>query len=233
MQFPHEDGLKSKVPNTSQTPSCAPSEQVIQQQCTSLTLFPTVEAYNEDENYEEEDDKFSAGDSGRKQRFSPQEKQISVEEVSSHYEDLFGRESDRVPLSIRKQIWRNFCHKINACRRLVKAKLSKIHKHCKQTTSKKLTALEEMMADTLHREQIEGIGNYDLMAGLQVNLHGSKEDEESPLQLTQEQYEESPVNSGPDEPPETAKMKQQTPHCQTWTLKDYLTWCKVIWLKMR
>ncbi|XP_056384866.1 uncharacterized protein LOC130281556 [Hyla sarda] len=128
------------------------------------------------------------GNSGRKKRFSTREKQVLVEEVCAKYDLLCGRDSERLPLSHRKNIWRDICDKVNAqgiqrrtvndiqrkwhdCRRIVKAKLVKMYHHAKQTgggppSKKKLDATDDLVANTFLKEQIEGIGNFDVMAGL-------------------------------------------------------------------
>ncbi|XP_056395708.1 t-SNARE domain-containing protein 1-like isoform X1 [Hyla sarda] len=123
-------------------------------------------------------------------------KSMHLLQVTSKYELLFGRESDRIPLSNRKKIWQSICVKVNAlgikkrtptdlqrkwydCRRQVKDKLAKIHLHSKQTgggppTRKKLSDVEQLLADTFEKEHIEGIGNYDAMAGFEVDSNNSQ-----------------------------------------------------------
>ncbi|XP_056397300.1 uncharacterized protein LOC130291892 [Hyla sarda] len=97
--------------------------------------------------------------------------------------------SDKLPKANKTRIWQEICSKVNAlgvvkrsianiihkwydCKRQVKEKLKKIDQHSKQTGGGpaieiKPSQTEEIVADTFRREQISGIGSFDVVAGIE------------------------------------------------------------------
>ncbi|XP_056425627.1 t-SNARE domain-containing protein 1-like [Hyla sarda] len=156
---------------------------------------PEEAEYAEDEGVEETADI-------RKKRFTAAEKHLHVVEVKANYDQLYGRISDKLPKANKTRIWREICSKVNAlgvakrsvaniihkwydCKRQVKEKLKKIDQHSKQTgggpaIKLKLCQTEEIVADTFRREQISGIGSFDVMAGIEDSSDGDELITESP-----------------------------------------------------
>ncbi|XP_078515061.1 uncharacterized protein LOC144773842 [Lissotriton helveticus] len=127
-----------------------------------------------------------AAERKRKQKFSQEELQVLISEVVRHYGKIFGKQTLHVAESIKRSTWLDIQGKVNAIgvthrdledlkkrwydiRIITKKKLAAHRKESAATgggrnRAPRLTDIEEMVATTLEKECIHGIGDADSSA---------------------------------------------------------------------
>ncbi|XP_078534854.1 uncharacterized protein LOC144821551 isoform X3 [Lissotriton helveticus] len=127
-----------------------------------------------------------AAERKRKQKFSQEELQVLISEVVRHYGNIFGKQTLHVAESIKRSTWLDIQGKVNAIgvthrdledlkkrwydiRIITKKKLAAHRKESAATgggrnRAPRLTDIEEMVASTLEKECIHGIGDADSSA---------------------------------------------------------------------
>ena len=125
----------------------------------------------------------SRRDKSRKKNFSPQERAIVISAMERYDARLHGAESkstskakrDEILMKITTQVnalgneirtLKDILKKMNDLRRVVKDKLGTMRKHARGTgggpaTAIRLSPEEQVVAQCLQREQVEGVEGYD------------------------------------------------------------------------